>query len=198
MEQNKPSARSQAAGNGTGSPGSSCVVQKEYLPCRRPEKWCCTWEPCHCIYSKAFSLPCYHKPDRNNTAMAKGLSSFLSAKKNQSTWGLNPALSKTSTFQLIHSSKAKNQSLKVNHIKTFLPNFNPSQHRNRSWLHLAIVCKNRNWVMFPLKFYYRFWVLLAIKKKNSKYLRDKPQLWPTQHQSHQLAQWWLSLSHILF
>lgn len=28
-------------------------------------------------------------------------------KKNQSTWGLNPALSKTSTFQLIHSSKAK-------------------------------------------------------------------------------------------
>lgn len=25
--------------------------------------------------------------------------------------------------------------------------------------------KTRNWVMFPLKFYYRFWVLLTIKKK---------------------------------
>lgn len=74
---------------------------------RSPGKWCCTRELCHCIYSKAFSLPCYHKPDRNNTAMAKGLSSFMSAKIKESTWGLNPAPSKTTTFQLIHSSKAK-------------------------------------------------------------------------------------------
>lgn len=81
--------------------------RKSNLPCRSSGKWCCTRELCHCIYSKAFSLPCYHKPDRDNTAMAKGLASFLSAKIKQSTWGLNPALSKTSTLQLIHSSKAK-------------------------------------------------------------------------------------------
>lgn len=53
--------------------------RKSNLPCRAQGN-AAAHGMCHCIYSRAFSFPCYHKPDTNTLPWPKACGAFCQAK----------------------------------------------------------------------------------------------------------------------